>query len=113
MNKSLEKLGSQRIFQLYTSLSSLILTAASENISSSHLEAKLKSFKWSPEQISRLLKIYSANQSKICAVLKLFGEKPPKLVDVNWRLDYQLEVSMFEDFFQMTDFYDFLIEGQY
>ena len=39
--------------------------------------------------------MFSANQSKIQAVLKLYGSSPPKLVDVNWRLDYQVEVFLF------------------
>ena len=93
VNKCLEKLGPQRISQLYTSLASLVLTAASENISASQLEAKLKTFKWSSEQITQFLKVFAPNQNKIRAILKLYGtQHPPKLVDVNWRLDYQLEV---------------------
>jgi hypothetical protein len=91
MNKSLEKLGRQKI-QLYTSLSSLFIKAASEKVSTNQLEAKLKTLNCSVEQITRLLKMFSTNQSKIQAILKLYGPSPPKLVDVNWRLDYQVEV---------------------
>lgn len=92
MHKSLEGFDSQKIFQIYKSLSSLIVAAASENISCYELETRLKTLNWSPEQVTTLVKIFSANLTKIQAVLKLFGTKPPKLVDVNWRLDFQLEV---------------------
>ncbi|KAK4023983.1 hypothetical protein OUZ56_009374 [Daphnia magna] len=92
--KQLEgKLGPQRISELYTSLSKFIIQAASQNISSSQLESKLKTFNWSSEKIDRLMKVFLVNQSKIQAVLRLYGSSPPKLVDVNWRLDYRLETN--------------------
>ncbi|KAK4023942.1 COMM domain-containing protein 3 isoform X1 [Daphnia magna] len=93
VNKPLGKLGPQRISELYTSLSKFIIQAASQNISSSQLKSKLKTFNWSSEKIDRLMKVFLVNQSKIQAVLRLYGTSPPKLVDVNWRLDYRLETN--------------------
>nr|CAH0110219.1 unnamed protein product [Daphnia galeata] len=111
-NKSLEKLGPLKIQQLYTSLSSLLIKAASENISTSQLEAKLKTLNWSFEQITRLLKMFSANQSKIQAVLKLYGSSPPKLVDVNWRLDYQVETNTRGPVQQLIYFIDLILDDK-
>jgi hypothetical protein len=91
----LKKLDPQKKQQLYSSLSSLLIKAASEKISTSQLEAKLKGLNWSDEQITMLLKMFLVNQSKIQAVLMLYGSSPPKLVDINWRLDYQVEVFYF------------------
>lgn len=91
-NKSVGQLGSERVLQLYTSFSTLIVKASSENLSSSQLETILEGLKWTPEQISKFLQMYVSNQVKIRAILKLFGKTPPRLVDVKWRLDYQIEV---------------------
>ena len=81
------------LLQLYTSLFTFILEAASENLPLSEIEAILKTFNWSANQISQFSKTYSENQLKIQATLKLFGNSPPKLVDANWRLDYEIEVT--------------------
>jgi len=77
--------------QLYTSLFTFVLEAASENAPLLQIEALLKTFNWSSEQITQFSKTYSENQPKIQAILKLVGNSPPRLVDVNWRLDYEIE----------------------
>ncbi|XP_046437343.1 COMM domain-containing protein 3-like [Daphnia pulex] len=106
-----EKLGRQKI-QLYTSLSSLFIKAASEKVSTNQLEAKLNALNCSVEQITRLLKMFSTNQSKIQAILKLYGPSPPKLVDVNWRLDYQVETNTRGPVQKLIYFIDLILEDK-
>ena len=67
---------------------------ASENMSDQQVEGILTGFDWSQKQIDQVLKIFFPYQSKIRAFLKLYGRNPPKLVDVNWRLDYEIEVIL-------------------
>ena len=80
------------IGELYSSLSIFLLEAARENLSPSQIETILNGFNWSYEQINCFSKIYATHQVKIRASLKLFGGAPPKIVDINWRLDYEIEV---------------------
>jgi len=68
-----------------------VLEIASENLPASEIEAMLRVFNWSAEQINQFSKTYFEYQSKITTTLKLFGVSPPKLIDVNWRLDYEIE----------------------
>ncbi|EFX68263.1 hypothetical protein DAPPUDRAFT_330281 [Daphnia pulex] len=56
--------------------------------------------------------MFSTNQSKIQAILKLYGPSPPKLVDVNWRLDYQVETNTRGPVQKLIYFIDLILEDK-
>lgn len=85
-----------------------MLEIASENLPASEIEAMLRVFNWSAEQINQFSKTYFEYQSKITTTLKLFGVSPPKLIDVNWRLDYEIEVIKYLARVFSKNFYSYL-----
>lgn len=87
----------KEVTDFFVSLSTFLMAAASKNLSNIEIEAILGKLEWSPEQISKLLKVYSVNKNKIKIKLKLFGKYPPKLIDADWRLDQVVEVKCKND----------------
>jgi len=70
------------------------MVAATKNFSNNEIEAILRKLQWSQEKIVKLLKVYSNNEKKMKLKLQLYGKHPPKLIDVDWRLDYIAEVKV-------------------
>ena len=62
------------------------------------MEGILNKCNWSHEQIKIVTKVYPEQVTKIRTALKMIGERSPRVVDVNWRLDYQIEVINLENF---------------
>jgi len=65
------------------------------------VEKLLKESGWTDEQIEVVTSAFTSQKDNIRAVLKLYGRNPPKLIDVNWRLDKNLwvkEISYFNYF---------------
>lgn len=75
-----------------TGFSTFILKVSAENLKNYQIETILLQLKWSQEQVTKLLKVYTANQTKIQMKLQLYGKHPPKVIDVDWRLDHAVQV---------------------
>ena len=90
----------KEVTNFFVSLSTFLMAAATKNLSNNEIEAILRKLTWSQEHISKLLKVYSVNKDKIRMKLQLYGKNPPKLIDVDWRLDQVVEVKIINSFFK-------------
>jgi hypothetical protein len=88
----------QNLAKMYSSLSTFLIEAASHKLPLQAAEGILNKCNWSHEQIKIVTKVYPEQVTKIRTALKMIGERSPRVVDVNWRLDYQIEVINLENF---------------
>lgn len=88
-----EAVEKQRLASLYSSLSTFVLAATSNGASQDELEEEAARLGWPEEQAARCAKIYGENLKGIRAVLQMFSSNRPRVVDVDWRLDYEIEVT--------------------
>ena len=96
--KLMKNIGPQNLAIMYSSLSTFLIEAASHKLPLNAAEGILNKCNWSPEQIKVVTKVYPEQVTNLRTALKMIGERPPRIVDVNWRLDYQVEVINLENF---------------
>jgi hypothetical protein len=94
----MKNIGPQNLAKMYSSLFTFLMEAASHNLPLNAAEGILNKCNWSHEQIKVVTKVYPEQVTKIRTALKMIGERPPSIVDVNWRLDYQIEVINLESY---------------
>jgi len=91
-NKKFKDVDHEWLNKIYHCLSMFLLKCASANLQVDETVEFLTRFNWSSQQVKNFKKIYTEQLENIQVALKVIGKDPPEIVDVNWRLDYQLEV---------------------
>lgn len=79
--------------QSYPALMTLFLEASKTDMSNDEVDIILDDCKFPPARKDIVLKQYNLSKPKIRASLALIGRCPPHVVDVDWKLDYNLKNS--------------------
>eukprot|EP00939_MAST-03C_sp_MAST-3C-sp1_P003834 g3834.t1 len=78
---------------VYAGLSNMLLEAAKTDASAATFSAQLEDSGLSSARVKLVAETFAANKEKFQTLLASIGFKFPKVVGVDWRLDYELRSS--------------------
>jgi polycomb group RING finger protein 4 len=91
-NASLTKENQMQMKESYSSLMTMLIEAAKNDVGGSEIVHVLEECKFAPDRIDILKAKYMAKKDQMRASLRRVGSSFPHVVDVDWRLDYYIKV---------------------